>query len=101
MSTETRNVYMNHCCGHCTYFLREDALGAGFCQVRDRAARCGDCCSLRYDTLTDRQIIRLLHDHQRWRTGANIPMMPPFMVSIGINAAIRKLREMNKHNHSE
>ena len=86
---------VNHFCGNCVYFLHEDALGAGFCQVSDRAARCGDRCSLRYDTLTERQIIRLLHDHQRWRTGANIPMMPPFMVSIGINAAIHKLREVN------
>lgn len=54
---------VNHFCGNCPYFLHEDALGAGFCQVRDRAARCGDRCSLRYDTLTDRQIIRLLREH--------------------------------------
>ena len=87
-------------CGNCVYFLREDALGNGFCQVIERAAMCGDRCSLSYDTMTDRQIIRLLHDHQRWRTGANIPMMPPFLVSIGINAAIRKLREINKQNNS-
>lgn len=85
-------------CGNCAYFILENKLGNGFCQVRDRAARSVDLCSLRYDTLTERQIIRLLHDHQRWRTGANIPMMPPFMVSIGINAAIRELREINKQS---
>ena len=38
------------------------------------------------------EIIKCLHDYQKWRRGADLPMPNPIELGIALDAAIRELR---------
>ena len=42
------------------------------------------------------EIIKRLHDYQKWRRGADLPMPNPKELGITIDAAIRELRNYQR-----
>ena len=62
------------------------------CSVSNREQRCDDQCCLTHTNIAAKQAIKILHYGQKWRRGANIEMLPPYVLGVGIDAAIYQLR---------
>lgn len=79
-------------CGRCPLFQYEDIDGFGVCSISEREQRCNDRCGIAHTEITHRQAIKILRYRQKWRRGANIEMIPPYVLGQGIDAAIYQLR---------
>jgi hypothetical protein len=80
-------------CGECPLFKYECTDGYGWCDVREREAHCGDQCNVSYNELTNKGAVKILHYAQKWRRGKKMPMLPPYILGIGIDKAINVLRQ--------
>lgn len=81
-------------CGECIYLKYEDTDGYGVCDLTNREQRCSDKCWL--SSLKTKQAIKVLHDYQKWRRGGKGDMIPPYIIGMTIDEAIRTLRTLNK-----
>lgn len=53
-------------------------------------------CTLNYNILSNKQILNILHYTQKWRKGANIKPIPPYILSMAIDKTINNIRSINK-----
>ena len=80
-------------CGECPLFRYEDTDGFGICHVSSREQRCSDTCQFLSAHPTPRQAAKLLHYAQKWRRGKKCAMLPPAILGVAIDTAIRTLRK--------
>ena len=80
-------------CGECPLFRYEDTDGFGICHVSSREQRCSDTCQFLSAPPTPRQAAKLLHYAQKWRRGKKCAMLPPAILGVAIDMAIRTLRK--------
>ena len=83
---------MSRYCGECNFFNHENIDGFGRCDVTYREQQCSDQCTLSRESITDKQVLRVLHYTQKWRRGAKIDMPSPYVLGIAIDGAIKSLR---------
>lgn len=86
-------------CGSCQVFQHEDIQGYGYCAIRRALTRCSDPCRYLTEdwTLDTPEAIRTLHYSQKWRrANKSLPMLPPRLVGLAIDHAIRTLRQLNR-----
>ena len=81
-------------CGECCFFKHECADGFGYCDIVDKQCFCDDKCCLKHNTITNSQAVKILHYAQKWRRGAKMKMINPFVYGLAIDAAILKLRRI-------
>lgn len=80
-------------CGECPLFRHEDTDGFGICHVSSREQRCSDICQFLSAHPTPRQAAKLLHYAQKWRRGKKCAMLPPAILGVAIDIAIRTMRK--------
>ena len=89
---------MTHC-GECPFFKYEDTDGYGICDISGFAKNCSmECSFCMFDELTNIQAVKVLHHTQKWRRGAKISMLPPALLGLAIDRAIRVLRQKNNED---
>ncbi len=90
----------NTYCGECPVFKYEDTDGYGLCGLSRRERRCDDMCGfLTFDfDMTRGQTVKVLHLAQKWRRGGRQKMLPPRLLGLAIDNAIRELRKMDNIN---
>lgn len=85
-------------CGECPFMKYESIDGYGWCNIRDREVYCGDQCNVAHNELTNKGAIKILHYAQKWRRGAKIQQIPPYLLGVGIDRAIKELRQRRRDN---
>lgn len=81
-------------CGECCFFKHECADGFGYCDITNYPCHFGDICNLNYKSMTNSQVVKILHYAQKWRRGAKMKMINPFVYGVAIDAAMLKLRRI-------
>ena len=81
-------------CEECCFFKLEYAGGFGHCDITNYRCYFGDICNLNYKSMTNSQAVKILHYAQKWRRGAKMKMINPFVYGLAIDAAILKLRRI-------
>ena len=81
-------------CGECPFFKYECTDGWGWCDIKDKKAYCETKCNLVYETLKPYQAVKILHYAQKWRRGAKMGQIQPYLLGIGIDRAINELRKI-------
>lgn len=85
-------------CGECCFFKHECADSFGHCDITNYPCHFGDICNLNYKSMTNSQVAKILHYAQKWRRGAKIKMINPFVYGVAIDAAMLKLRRIKDEN---
>ena len=85
-------------CGECPLLRYEDTDGFGICHVSSREQRCSDTCHFLSAPPTHRQAAKLLHYAQKWRRGKKCAMLPPAILGVAIDTAIRTMRKSKISN---
>ena len=81
-------------CEECCFFKLEYAGGFGHCDITNYPCHFGEICNLNYKSMTNSQVVKILHYAQKWRRGAKMKMINPFVYGLAIDAAILKLRRI-------
>lgn len=84
---------MSRYCGECNFFSQEGIDGFGWCDVTGSEQQCGDQCTLKRENITEKQALKVLHYAQKWRRGAKIDCVNPYVFGIAIDRAIKVLRK--------
>lgn len=79
-------------CAECVFLKDEHMDGYGICSVLERQQHCSDQCGIVHNCLSINQTNTILHYAQKWRRGANIKQISPYVLGMGIDAAIYHLR---------
>lgn len=98
MSNSPMTTHFDYC-GTCPVFQYEDMYGDGCCAIRRALTHCSAACRYLTDDwkLDTPEAIRILHYEQKWRrANKSLPMLPPRLVGLAIDYAIRTLRRLNK-----
>lgn len=85
-------------CGECAYFESEDVYGWGFCYIRQHSCLCDDKCELDISALKPCEVSRGLHAYQKWRRGKGNKAPLPYVVGVLIDASMRMVRRLGKHD---
>lgn len=80
-------------CGECPLLRFEDLDGFGICHVSSLVQRCSDTCQFLSASPTPRQAAEILHYAQKWRRGKKCAMLPPAILGVAIDTAIRTMRK--------
>ena len=81
-------------CEECCFFKLEYAGGFGHCDITNYPCHFGDICNLNHKSMTNSQVVKILHYAQKWRRGGKMKMINPFVYGVAIDAAILKLRRI-------
>ena len=81
-------------CEECCFFKLEYAGGFGYCDITNYPCHFGDICNLNHKSMTNSQVVKILHYAQKWRRGGKMKMINPFVYGLAIDAAILKLRRI-------
>lgn len=90
------NYNIPYCGEDCCFRDPECLDGFGYCNIVEHSTYCGDQCMIDHTKLKPRQIAKALHCIQKWRRGAKIPMLSPYVIGKVNDAAIYQLRKQEQ-----
>lgn len=92
----TKINYSIEYCGRCPFFRNEDINGHGFCEILEGTVACNRLCLVSH--LDKKQVLKVLHYHQKWRRGYKGKMVSPRVIGLAIDESIRFIRKIKEED---